>query len=240
MRNALASLADDHGAERERYRARGWWRDQTFLDDLSSHAAQRPDHPAVVAYEGGRLAHETSYAQLAVLAERFAGALAELGVGRGDVVMIYVPNWWLLGPMYLGCARAGAIAAPAQMEYRSREVGHILRASGAKVCVSADIFDGVDFAGRVADMAPPTLKHRVVVGGDAARTGAIDFTSLFVDIPWERDRPARERGSAATTQRCSYLPPGPPGSRKALYTASIRSGRQATPFRFPTGSRIVT
>jgi cyclohexanecarboxylate-CoA ligase len=190
MWNGFASLADRHRVQAERYRALGWWRDHTFLDDLRAHAAGRPDHPAVIAYEGGRLAHNISYARLAVLVERFAGALAELGVGPGDVVAIYLPNWWLLGPMYLACARVGAIAAPAQMEYRSREVGYILQASGAKVCVSADVFDGVDFAGRVVDTAPPTLKHRVVVGGDASRTGALDFTSFFMDTAWERDRPA--------------------------------------------------
>ncbi|HEY7144976.1 MAG TPA: AMP-binding protein [Streptosporangiaceae bacterium] len=178
----------------ERYREQGWWRSRTFLDDLSEHAIQRPNHPAVIAYEGGKLAHQIGYAELDVFVERFAAALAELGVGRGDTVVIYVPNWWLLAPMYLGCARAGAVAAPAQMEYRGREVGHILQASGAKVCVSADVFDGVDFAGRVAEMAPPTLKHRVVLGGDAGRTGAIDFSAQFVDIPWERERPVTGPG----------------------------------------------
>ena len=216
MRNALASFADNHGAEGKRYRARGWWREQTFLDDLRSNATERPNHPAVIAYEGGNLARETSYAQLAVLVERFAGALAELGVGRGDLVAIYVPNWWLLVPMYLACARVGAIAAPAQMEYRRREVGHILRASGAKVCVSADVFDGVDFAGRVADMAQPTLKHRVVVGGDAARTGAIDFTSLFVDFPWERDRPAPGTGLRSDDPALLVFTSGTTGQPKGV------------------------
>ena len=95
MFSELASMTENHRAEAERYRAAGWWRDRTLLDDLASHARERPAHPAVIAYEGGQLAHEVSYAELAVLVERFAGALAGLGVGRGDTVVIYTIG---LGP----------------------------------------------------------------------------------------------------------------------------------------------
>ncbi|MGH3157421.1 MAG: AMP-binding protein [Streptosporangiaceae bacterium] len=209
-------MVENHRAEGERYRAAGWWRDQTLLDDLTDHALKRPAHPAVIAYEAGKLVHEISYAELEVLVERFAGALTQLGVGRGDVVVIYVPNWWLLAPMYLGCARAGAIATPAQAEYRGREVGYILSASRAKVCVSADVFDGIDFAGRVAELAPPTLEHRVVVGGDAARTGALDFTSLFVDTPWEWDRPAPGSGLGSDDPALLVFTSGTTGQPKAV------------------------
>jgi cyclohexanecarboxylate-CoA ligase len=216
LASMLASMVENHREEAEQYRAEGWWRGQTFLDDLAGHADRQPGHPAVIAYEGGKLAHEISYAELTVLVERFAAALAELDVGRGDVVVIYVPNWWLLAPLYLGCARVGAIAAPAQAEYRGREVGHILRASGAKVCVSADVFDGMDFAGRVAELAPPTLKHRVVAGGDATRTGAIDFASLFLDTAWERDRPAPGQGLSGDDPALLVFTSGTTGQPKAV------------------------
>lgn len=216
MWDALALFAENRRADAQQYRRRGWWRDRTFLDDLALHRVKRPDHPAVIAYENGKLAREIGYEQLAVMVERFAGAMAELGVGRGDVVAIYVPNWWLLAPVYLACARAGAIAAPVQMEYRAREISHILRASGAKLCVSADVFDGVDFAGRVAEVAPPTLKHRVVAGGDASRTGAIDFASLFMDTAWEGDRPAPGTGLGSDDPALLVFTSGTTGQPKGV------------------------
>ena len=60
------------------YRTKGWWREATFLSDVARHAAARPDHPAVVAYEDDRLARELTYGELPVLVDRFAGALAAL------------------------------------------------------------------------------------------------------------------------------------------------------------------
>ena len=106
---------DHPGPERTAaYRGEGWWRAETFLDDLARWARERPDHPAIISYEGGKPARTVSYADLALLVARFAGALAELGVSRGDVVVPYLPNGWTLAPLYLACARLGAVAAPAQ------------------------------------------------------------------------------------------------------------------------------
>ena len=76
---------DHPGPERTaEYHGEGWWRAETFLDDLARCARERPDHLAIISYEGGKLAKTVSYADLALLVARFAGALAELGVSRGD------------------------------------------------------------------------------------------------------------------------------------------------------------
>jgi cyclohexanecarboxylate-CoA ligase len=170
-----------------RYRAAGWWRRETYLDDLAHWAQARPDHPAVIGYQGRRLERTLSYAELAIMVARFAGALAELGVGPGDVVVPYMPNRWFLTPLYLACCRLGAVAAPAQPLMGAREFGNVITTARAKVCVTVGEFNGVDYAARLAAVGPPTL-HRVVAG-DAARSGAIDFDEFFVATPWE------ERGS---------------------------------------------
>ncbi|HWG63493.1 MAG TPA: AMP-binding protein [Streptosporangiaceae bacterium] len=174
------------------YREAGWWRDETFLADLDHAVASRPDHPAIIAYEHGRLARILSYAELATMVARFAGALTELGVGWGDIVVPYLPNRWMLAPLYLACSRIGAVSAPAQPELKGREMGHLLRESRAGVCITVDEFEGTAYGALVAQVAPPTLRHQVVVG-DASRTGGIDFEQFFVRTPWE------ERGRLSAT-----------------------------------------
>ncbi|HEX6499880.1 MAG TPA: AMP-binding protein [Micromonosporaceae bacterium] len=157
----------------------GWWRRQTFLDDVVRAATERPDAPAIIEYQGGEPTRTIRYGELVDIVDRFAGGLSDLGVGAGDVVLLYLPNVWLIGPMYLACARLGAVAFPLNPAFSARELGLALRVDRVKVCVTVDRYDGKDFAGPLARLAPPEV-HRVVVG-DARRTGALDFDATFLD-----------------------------------------------------------
>ncbi|MEO3849622.1 AMP-binding protein [Streptomyces sp. B8F3] len=161
------------------YRTAGWWRDETFLDDLEAAARSRPAHPAIIAYEGRDRATTLTYAELADVVERFAAALAALGVGRGDVVALYMPNRWQLTPLFLACHRIGAVTSPVIPALDVRELAYVLTESGAKVCVTVDRIGETDYGARLAEAAPKTLAHRVVVG-DAAASGALDFEGFFV------------------------------------------------------------
>jgi cyclohexanecarboxylate-CoA ligase len=163
---------------------RGWWRSGTFLDDLRRNTREQPGAAAVIAYSGGKHARTLTYRELELSVDRFAAALAELGVGTGDVVVIHLPNWWMLTPLYLACAKVRAVVASVIPPFGSRELAYVLTVTAAKVCVVPDSYAGVDYARRLAQVAPETLMFRVVVG--AAAAGAIDFTEFFVDTPWER------------------------------------------------------
>ncbi|MGW7354743.1 AMP-binding protein [Streptomyces sp. NPDC054784] len=166
------------------FHAGGWWRNATFLDDLADAARERPDHPAVIAYEGRRLARTLTYAELDRLVTRFAAALTELGVGPGDDVAAYLPNRWQLTPLYLACHRVGAVVTPVIPVLDVRELSYVLRTARSKVCVTVDRIGDADYGARLAEAAPDTLAHRLVIG-DAAASGAVDFDEFFVRTPWE-------------------------------------------------------
>ena len=53
MWDTLAFPGSDEAAQ---YYQAGWWREQTFCDDLTAAASARASHPAIIAYESGQLA----------------------------------------------------------------------------------------------------------------------------------------------------------------------------------------
>src|SRR6266566_1470201 len=136
---------------------------------LHRAVAAHPERTAIVAWrgEGGDAGSvETiTYERLRLLTDRCAGALLELGVGRGDIVSIELPNIWELSVLFLACARIGAVVNPIQPILRSRELRFILQRTRSRVCVVPDRWRGFDYAGMLASLTQdvPTLEHCVVV-----------------------------------------------------------------------------
>jgi crotonobetaine/carnitine-CoA ligase len=110
-----------------------------------------------------------SAADVAGTAGRLAGALAVLGVRRGDRVATLVENsaeamlsWW-------GIVAGGGVAVPVNTAYKGDYLRHQLADSGSKVLiVEADLADRAE---RVVD-AVDGLDHVVVVGDAAPAVGA--------------------------------------------------------------------
>ena len=170
------------------YRATGRWRSETILNDLSRAVRATPDKPAIISYVDGTLRRTVSYSELDALVDRFAAALIELGVQRRDVVAIHLPNSWVLSPLYLACARIGAVAAPVPVVFGFRELGIVLRTTAAKVCFVTDSYNDIDYVQRLAEAAPETVAHRVVVRRSTSVTpeGYLDFDEFFLNTPWEQ------------------------------------------------------
>ncbi|MGV9321446.1 AMP-binding protein [Streptomyces sp. NPDC003660] len=96
------------------------------------------DKPAVV-YEGdGGQRRSLSYAQLDAEVRRFAGNLAQLGVQRGDRVVLFLPVTPEATVAFLACAMIGAVSVPAFTGYGAEALATRLRDSQAVALVTAD------------------------------------------------------------------------------------------------------
>ncbi|MGS2644120.1 AMP-binding protein [Streptosporangium sp. G12] len=162
------------------FRSAGWWRDETVLDDLRRSAASHPDKQALVCYRDG-VAETVTYAELVHHVDRLAVSLVRLGVGRGDVVTLQLPNSWQLVASILACARIGAVAGPVVPIMRRREVEFMTGLTASPVYIAAAEFRGFSYADMSAEVARavPGLRHRVLLGGGSGRgggmSGALDF-----------------------------------------------------------------
>lgn len=171
---------------RSEYLHRGWWREETFLDDLRRQARIRPRKLAIA---GRRLTEARTdtldYAELSLLTDRFAGALLELGVRRGDVVAVQLPNRWEMVPLMFACMAVGAVICPIAPECQDEELRHRLVLTEARVCVTVPEWEGYPLARTLTELRSELpLEHVVVVGGHAGE-GAVDFHDHFVAVPWE-------------------------------------------------------
>ncbi|MXG27298.1 AMP-binding protein [Streptomyces sp. YIM 132580] len=178
----------------EAYRRRGWWRDETFLDDLHRRARE---HPRRLAIAGRRVAESRTdtldYAELDRLTDRFALTLLELGVRRGDFVAVQLPNRWEMVPLIFASIRVGAVIIPISPICTEEELRHRLGLTEARVCVTLPEWSGTPLAETATRLKAelPSLKHVLVVDGPPPE-GALPFHEHFV----AQEREERE-GAAA-------------------------------------------
>jgi long-chain acyl-CoA synthetase len=109
--------------------------EQPLYQFLTHSAKQFPHQTALIFY-----GKEIPYQELDDLTNRFANALRQFGVRKGDRVAIMLPNspQGVIG--FYGALRAGAIVVQINPLYVERELEFQLVDSGAKVLLALDLF----------------------------------------------------------------------------------------------------
>jgi fatty-acyl-CoA synthase len=172
----------------------------TLVADI---AVQTPDAPALL--HGDRT---ISFLELTESARRAAQGLADLGIGPGDRVALWLPNVPAYPILYLACIRLGAIAVAVNTRYRAVEVTDIVGRSGAKVLACAPGFRRIDFLSILADVEPAALDRlaAIVTVGDepASIPPAIERLRR---VPFERllSRPRLGLNNAKASAPCNIF-----------------------------------
>lgn len=185
----MTKPASDFAERRAAMIAAGYWRDETLLDHLARHVACRPDKAAVIGYRAGTGQPRTlSYAELDAISTRMACAFRQLGVGKGDVVSMQLPNWWQGLAVHLAALKIGAITNPLMPILRERELGYMLKQARTKVFVVPQVFRNFDYvamARGLQDQLPD-----LVCIADVDEEGADGFTALLETVPADAALPA--------------------------------------------------
>ncbi|HLY87739.1 MAG TPA: AMP-binding protein [Acetobacteraceae bacterium] len=151
------------------FREAGYWLDKTVDQLLTEAVARTPDKVAIVADRADReQPPRFTYKELEKLADRAASSLVRLGVGRGDVVTVQLPNWWEFVVTAFACSKIGAVMNPVMPILRERELLYILNFCQAKVFIVPKVYRGFDYAAMAQGMRAdlPHLKHVIFADGD--------------------------------------------------------------------------
>jgi long-chain acyl-CoA synthetase len=156
---------------------------QTALEDFKNSATHRPDAPAVLYFD-----HIISYGDIELLSNNLAAALSDIGLGKGDRMIVNLQNV----PQFLIAVYAAwklaAIAVPLNPMYKETELAYFCRDSGAKVFLTHDdIAAGLDLS-----FLKETAVYRVIT------TSPLDLWPADKELPGMLKQ--KERITVAGTQ----------------------------------------
>ena len=165
---AFPDIAAANRGQREHwYRAQGWWTGERLCDRYTVLAQRFQDRLAVADASGRRLSHGTLWREAGRLAEE----LEEGGIGRGDIVILLLPNVVDGQVAFVALLRLGAIPASLPTRTDPDTVAHAARLTGARALVSLERH-GSARLGDIAREAAATCGHEpgVFLVDDSAGT----------------------------------------------------------------------
>ena len=163
------------------------WPNKTILDYLYDAVAKFPDKVAIIDKKS-----RYTYRELGKMVDRVALGMLELGLGKGDVISIQLPNWNEFIILHYAATRIGAITNPLIPIYRDREIGYMVGMAESKMIVVPDEFRGFDYPAMIDRLSHqwPALQHVYVIGNHVP-SHMKPLASLF-DKPWEEIRDPAE------------------------------------------------
>ncbi len=182
-----------------KYRAKGWWKDQTFSQILEKRGRETPDREAM-----SDARRRITYGQLWAEVQRFAEFLRRQGVQRGDVVTLQLPNRIEFPVVFFSLELIGAVANKISADFRAMEVEYILKFSKSKAYVSANQFKGFDYLAMIRELRPrlPELSLTICVD-DVDAPDVVSFAKVVHETP-EIDQTNRVRMSPLDVMRMCF------------------------------------
>ncbi len=152
-----------------------WWLGTTIGDVFTKTTDVFPEKEALVD-DRVRL----TYRELREKVDRLSIGLMNLGVRRGDTVLLQLPNWHEFVCSYFALQRIGAIPVLLISGYKQLEVSHLARLTEAKAWIVPEIYRKINYVSFIKEVKGnnPQLQHIISVRGEK-RNG---FTTPFEDL----------------------------------------------------------
>lgn len=156
------------------------WPNRTILDYLKEAIERYPNKEAIIDKKS-----RYTYAQLGKIVDRVALGLLHLGIKKGDVISLQLPNWNEFVILHYAITRVGAITNPLIPIYRDREISYMVGMVEAKMMVIPDTFRSFDYVAMVERLRHqwPSLEHVFVLGEHVPAN--MKSLAYLMNEPWE-------------------------------------------------------
>ena len=179
MMDGVIPFPDDYA---ERYRAKGYWKDESLRDVFQGWCDRFADRIALID-----TTRKVTYRELDERSTNLALNLLDLGISPRDRLVVQLPNVIEFAYLYFALQKIGAIPVLALPPHRFREMSYFVELSEAVATVTPDVnrdFSFTEMVTRIQAQAPHLTQ--AIVLGDAPE----GFTSLteLIDKPSSHNR----------------------------------------------------
>jgi fatty-acyl-CoA synthase len=188
LRDGLTVFTHDFGDPEVRADMSDWFPKLTYGDLVNRAAAKHGDRE-FMCFEGRRW----SFNETREAVDRATKGFMALGVKPGDKVSLWLPNRPEWVHIQFALAKVGAVLVPINTQFRTNDLGYVVRQSDSSTLVSADFSGPVSYVGMIQELCPelessskadlslaafPELR-RVVVLGDAEYPGTYSWEEVL-------------------------------------------------------------
>ena len=196
-----------------------------------THAAAKPDHPAIVMAGSGET---VTFGEMDETANRFARLLRAKGLARGEHFALLMENNALYLQLVWGSQRAGTMMVPVSTRLTAPEIAYIMRDAGVRLLVTSMKY--AEVATRLRTECPDCEALAMGSGGEDDLEAALaqqDGAPLADPLPGQY-----MLYSSGTTGRPKGVKPRPPESED-IFAANPLVGLAVTGAGMPADGSMV-
>ena len=163
-----------------------------FAFDLIDALAERePDRLAMLHVSKDKTERRFTFKDMKKMSAQCANYFKSLGIKKGDRVMLVLKRHYQFWAAMLGLNKLGAIGIPATNQLQAHDFEYRFKSAGISAIIcTAD--DGVAEQVDLAAASSPTLKHKMLVGGE--REGWRNFDEEYTLYSTHYKRPENAPG----------------------------------------------
>lgn len=147
---------------------------------IEKSSSEYKDNIAFVAGE-----RKFTFHDIDVLSKRLANHFLSLGLKKGDVVAVQLPNTWEYVIAYLAISRVGLVFNPLSPSYRKKELSYMLSHCQTKAFVTIDSFKKFNHEQLAIDLRTELedLEHVIIAGQPKENESIVLEELLRIDAP---------------------------------------------------------
>ncbi|MBW7835652.1 MAG: AMP-binding protein [Sphingomonadales bacterium] len=216
----MTSNMQDYDAVRASFR---WERPAKYnfaREVIDAWAARDPNKLALHWVDDYGHEAKRTFADISVRSQQLARALTNLGVSRGDTVIVILGRqiaWW---ETVSACLRMGAVVSPGTTQLSAKDIAYRVQASRAVAVITDDVN-----AAKVDGVRHECLSLKAFLVVDVERPGWVNFEAALTGV--KADFPAVD--TRADEDALCYFTSGTTGYPKmTIHTHSYAIGHQIT------------